>query len=304
MKVSVITPFYNGNAYMERYQRMMEANLRAMPEGHSLEVILVNDSPETAVSLSGIFRGQSQVRVLTHEKNMGIHAARLTGLAAADGDYVIFLDQDDLLADDAIAQLLTEAERIAKADGSRRCCRVIVSNAYLEQGDGSKQLWYRNEAHKKLIGNLHTYVTVGTQIISPGQCLLNRELIPQAWREHVCRKNGADDYYLWLLLLQSGVSFSLYDFPLYTHCHTPENVSADTTVTDTSSMEFLSYLREDPDFPKETADRLEEMLTYKAEFRTSGLAGRIGLSLSHFRIFAANVSFKIKTGTYYGFNRS
>lgn len=46
MKISVITPFYEGEKYMEKYVACMEANRKSLEAaGHSLEVVLVNDSP-------------------------------------------------------------------------------------------------------------------------------------------------------------------------------------------------------------------------------------------------------------------
>ena len=58
MTISMITPFYKGNNYMENYWRMVRANAENLQtynaeQGaeHLLEVILVNDSPEVAPEL-------------------------------------------------------------------------------------------------------------------------------------------------------------------------------------------------------------------------------------------------------------
>ena len=84
MKVSIITPFYHGRDYMKGYQQMLEAVERytaAHPAADgtrdTVEVIIVNDSPEVPVPLSGINLGKPYWRVITNVKNVGIHASRI-----------------------------------------------------------------------------------------------------------------------------------------------------------------------------------------------------------------------------------
>ncbi len=302
MKVSVITPFYNGNKYIHDYENMMAANERSLMPQDVLEVILVNDSPEVAVELSGIYASRPNWRVIANQKNVGIHASRIHGLSEASGDYVIFLDQDDFLAEDAVAIMLEEARRIAKEASQRLCYKVLVANALLQQRDGSKVPWYRSDYHKNQIGRLRTYLTVGTQIISPGQCMMAKEIIPREWITHVVTKNGADDYYLWLLLLEKGIDFEYVDDTLYEHSMTEENLSLDTTVTDTSTAQFIGYLYESG-FPERQLKLLDRQTKYKHDFRKGTLTKKLLLSLRYFDIFIANVIFKLRSRTAYGFNR-
>lgn len=261
--------------------------------GHELEAILVNDSPwkrlEAAESDHQFFR------VITNENNRGIHYSRVAGLAEATGDYIMFLDQDDTLADDALIKLL---KAITKDDAD-----VEVANATLEQADGSKLLWYRNAYHKSLVGDLKTYLRIGIQIISPGQCLIKKTSIPDFWKTHIMSKNGADDYFLWLLMLAQGSKFSCFDEPLYTHKYTAANISADTTVTDESVYDFIDLLNDCDYFKQTDIFTLHEMITYKNQFRASNTIGKITCSLANLGLFVDNIIFKKKTGTGYGFNR-
>ena len=302
MKVSVITPFYYGNDYIHDYETMMAANERSLIPGDVLEVVLVNDSPGVAVGLSGIYSSRPNWRIIANQRNVGIHASRIHGLTESSGDYVIFLDQDDILADDAIACLLEEARRLAKDDSQRMCYQVIVANAGLEQQDGDIVPWYRTDFHKKQIGSLRTYLTVGTQIMSPGQCMMAREIIPREWMTHVVTENGADDYFLWLMLLEKGIAFHYYDDILYEHRMTQRNLSADTGQTDLSTEQFINYL-EEMDFSRRALRILKRQTAYKHDFREGGLGQKIGQSLGHPLLFAINLWFKLRTRTPYGFNR-
>ena len=294
MKITVITPFYEGDKYMNNLVDSLVANQKALEKvGHKLEVILVNDSPWktlTAPAVEGQF-----IRVITNPENKGIHYSRVAGLAEAQGEYIMFLDQDDVIEADALVKLLKSAHT-SKSD-------VEVANASLEQADGSKLLWYRNGAHKALIGDLNTYLRIGIQIISPGQCLIKKSAVPEFWSSHIMTKNGADDYFLWLLMLAKGTKFHYYDEPLYVHKYTAVNLSADTNITDESVYDFLDYLSDCEYFKQEDIFTLHEMISYKNQFRASGTFGKITCSLANLGLFIDNIKFKKKTGTGYGFNR-
>ena len=125
------------------------------------------------------------VVVVVNEKNSGIHFSRVKGLEVASGDYVIFLEQDDLLTGDA---LLCYADALEK-----QASDVLVANAFLEQSDGHSELWYRTPYHKSLVSDLETYLKVGIQIISPGHTIIKKSVIPSFWKEHIMSINGAAD---------------------------------------------------------------------------------------------------------------
>ena len=294
MKITVITPFYEGERYMKNLVETLIANQNNLQQkGHELEAILVNDSPWKRVEAPDA-QGQF-IKVITNESNRGIHYSRVAGLAEATGDYIMFLDQDDTLKNDALVKLL---KAIVTDDVD-----VEVANANLEQSDGSMLLWYRNNYHKSLVGNLKTYLRIGIQIISPGQCLIKKSSIPDFWKTHIMTKNGADDYFLWLLMLAQGMEFKCLDEPLYTHKYTAANISADTTVTDASVYDFIDLLNDCDYFKQEDIFTLHEMITYKNQFRASNNIGKITCSLANLGLFIDNIIFKKKTGTGYGFNR-
>ena len=294
MKISVITPFYQGDKYMDAYVDDMLANEQSLKKvGHELEVILVNDSPWVKLEAP---EGEGHfLKVITNPENKGIHYSRVAGLKQATGDYIMFLDQDDTISSDALVKLL---KAISKSGAD-----VEVSNATLEQADGSKLLWYRNSYHKGLVGDLNTYLRIGIQIISPGQCLIKKSSIPEFWLSHIMGKNGADDYFLWLLFLAKSSKFHYYDEALYTHKYTAANLSADTTVTDQSVYDFIELLNDCDYFKQEDIFTLHEMISYKNQFRASGTFGKITCSLANLGLFIENLKFKKKTGTGYGFNR-
>lgn len=285
MKVTVITPFYKGNEYIRGYERMMEANEQALEEGDELEVIIVNDSPGVAVGLSGVYASRDNWRLVTHEKNRGIHAARLSGLEVAGGDYILFLDQDDVIEDDAIAKMLKVASESDKK-------RVIVANAWMGYENGRK-LRYKTSYQKRHIADFSLYVMVGTQIISPGHCLIPKSLIPVYWKKDVLTINGADDMMLWLLMLAKGVEFTLLDEPLYEHRYTAKNLSGSTVDMDDSYYEMIYRLRYCHYFPKSKLRTLKRMVDYKADFRAGTLFDKLITSIVHPVLAVVNLRYQI-----------
>jgi glycosyltransferase involved in cell wall biosynthesis len=95
--VSVIIPCRNGANYLA------EAVASIQRQNISAEIIIVDDgstdgTAELAASLD------CEVISIPHS---GLSAARNAGLRAACGEYILFLDHDDVMTDGSMAQLLT-----------------------------------------------------------------------------------------------------------------------------------------------------------------------------------------------------
>ncbi|MFF4017543.1 glycosyltransferase family 2 protein [Streptomyces sp. NPDC001843] len=109
-KLSVIVPFYNVQQYALDTLRSLRLNARS-----DFEFVLVDDhsKDETPAILERAAEELSdvaQVRYIRHEKNGGLATARNTGLDAAQGEYLTFLDGDDWLAPGYYAQLVAAIE--------------------------------------------------------------------------------------------------------------------------------------------------------------------------------------------------
>ena len=111
MSISVIIPCYRAAATL---RRAVDSALTGAPA--DLEVLLVDDgSPDDTGALSDeLAAADPRVRAL-HRANGGAGAARNTGLDAAHGDWVLFLDADDALLPGlwaALDALTTDADMI------------------------------------------------------------------------------------------------------------------------------------------------------------------------------------------------
>lgn len=107
MKVTVIIPCYN----VEKYITATLASV-ATQMHQNLEVICVNDgSTDLTVEKIEAFMASSDMSLtLIHQENQGAPAARNAGLKKASGEYIQFLDGDDLLKPDKITHQLALAD--------------------------------------------------------------------------------------------------------------------------------------------------------------------------------------------------
>ncbi len=95
-KVSIVIPTYKVEKYIERCARsLFEQTL------DSIEYVFVDDcSPDNSIAvmqkvLEEYPQRKDQVKVIRHEVNQGVGAARNHGVAACTGDYIIHCDPDD-----------------------------------------------------------------------------------------------------------------------------------------------------------------------------------------------------------------
>lgn len=106
IKVSVIIPVYN----VEKYLRQCMDSIVGQTL-QEIEIICVNDSStDSSLSILEEYAAQDErVRVIT-QKNAGAGAARNTGMAAASGKYLSFLDSDDFFERDMLEKAYALAE--------------------------------------------------------------------------------------------------------------------------------------------------------------------------------------------------
>ena len=104
---SIVIPAYNAERYLQETLHSV-----ALQQFDDFEAIVVDDGSTdgTREILSGIADSRLRFRVLRQE-NAGPLMARRIAISYARGEYVVFLDSDDLLRDDALMVLAREIER-------------------------------------------------------------------------------------------------------------------------------------------------------------------------------------------------
>ena len=103
--VSIIIPVYNCEKWLSAcLDSILVQNL---PNGFDIELLLVDDgSTDGSSKISDEYAERNSERVkVFHQKNSGVSVARNTGLANANGDWIMFVDADDVLDEDTFMLL-------------------------------------------------------------------------------------------------------------------------------------------------------------------------------------------------------
>lgn len=106
----MIVPVYNVAPYVEACLQSVMGQT-SMGE---MECLVVDDcgtdgSMAIVERMLGAYTGPIHFRILRHTRNRGLSAARNTGILAASGEYLFFLDSDDTIAPDCIEKLVSVA---------------------------------------------------------------------------------------------------------------------------------------------------------------------------------------------------
>jgi len=107
VKLSVIVPFYNVQQYAPDTLHSLRANARS-----DFEFVLVDDksTDRTPELLERALDSLPGARLVRHERNGGLATARNTGIDAARGEYLTFLDGDDWYAAGYLPRLVAAIE--------------------------------------------------------------------------------------------------------------------------------------------------------------------------------------------------
>ncbi len=133
--LSVVMPVYNVEGYLtEAVESVLSQSYR------NLELILVDDgSTDTSGALCDAFAAQDRrVRVI-HKENGGLGAARNTGIEAARGVYLAFVDSDDIVLPGAYSTMLASLRRTGSD--------LVTGNVQRKQGTRLFQAWNQSRSH-------------------------------------------------------------------------------------------------------------------------------------------------------------
>ncbi|HPO54328.1 MAG TPA: glycosyltransferase family 2 protein [Clostridia bacterium] len=139
-KISVIVPVYNTQKFLAS---CLDSILAQSIKG--LELIIVNDASKdnSAQIIKEYADKYKNIVVINHEKNKGLYQARISGIKAANGEYLAFVDSDDTVSVDWFRMLVKKADE-ENAD-------MVVGNTINVFEDGNQNYFsiYRSLTHNR-----------------------------------------------------------------------------------------------------------------------------------------------------------
>lgn len=252
-RVSIIVPVYQGKQYIPALIQMAELCQEKTQNQGIIELILSNDDPHEKIEES-LFSDTITIHILNTEINRGIQAARTRGFEAANGDFVVFLDQDDILYPDYIHSQLS-----CIGDADAIVCRCIHEN----------QQFYNADRKFEEVISKDYMMQKGNPIISAGQVLIRRASIPKVWTENIMKTNCADDYLLWLCMMAQGAKFALNQDIIFEHVVNGKNLSLDSRREISSLDEMCKILSQNSVFDEQGMKQIMSMRQFVLSERIS-----------------------------------
>ena len=138
--LSIVVPVYNTEKYLRRcMDSIMNQTLK------DIEIIIVDDGSkeECAVLCDEISKTDSRIKVV-HKENGGLGFARNSGVEAATGEYIGFVDSDDYI-ERAMCEALYNAAKKHNADLAVSGICFVGGNMFSESGADTRKEYFEEE---------------------------------------------------------------------------------------------------------------------------------------------------------------
>ena len=184
--VSIIVPIYNVEKYLEKcvYSILNQ-------DYNNLEVILVNDgSTDKSLEICERLQKKDNRIKIINQKNLGVSAARNNGFYYSKGDYICFIDSDDIIEIDMVStlvKLLQENE-----------CEVANCNIHIIEKDKTERNFYKNGNIKIYNSSeLKKYFLLGKVSHACWDKMYKREVLEKV--NFMLNSTSEDRYFCWKL---------------------------------------------------------------------------------------------------------
>lgn len=222
-QVSIIVPIYNAEAHLERCISSLLAQSYS-----DTEILLINDgSTDDSLKICNAFAtANMHIRVISQD-NQGVSSARNRGIESAKGDFLTFIDADDVIAPDAISKMVSELTT-SGADAIRTRCLINRAGVIEKEPIITPKLYQTTELNTVIealvLGRMRAYM---------GLLMLRADKIPPTLRLDQSLQLMEDTCF-YIDLLKSIDSFKISDSITYTY------IINDSGATHNSSK-FVEY---------------------------------------------------------------
>jgi len=217
-KISVVVPLFNR---MDAFEKCVES-LRAQTLGvDNVELIVVDDcsTDGAAEYLRGLAGTVPNLRVITHSTNSGLSAARNSGIEAASGDVILFLDSD-------MAACPTLLQQHLKAHAQRQdgrlavVCNVTYPDKFIDGSNFSRFMQARELGFRSNSGRAGLdYNNLPYNFFAGGGTSVKREFVRQigGFDSNFTTYGCEDEEFGWRLKRAGGTIAFLNSAVVYHH---------------------------------------------------------------------------------------
>lgn len=194
--VTVVIPLYNEERFIEDCIESVKKQTYK-----NLECLIINDcSSDNSVGIAKKFiEGDSRFRIIDHDKNCGLSQARNTGIDNAKGQYICFLDSDDILFSSSIWQrVYTIIQGDNPKVGGAYCGIITVKEDMKLRSFHIERYLYHRDKTKTFINNL------GIGPFVPSAPLFKTSVIKEVSGFDTNMRHGGEDWRCYTNILRRG----------------------------------------------------------------------------------------------------
>ena len=197
-KVTVVVPCFDDSRYLGSCLESVKRQTYETWECIVVDDASTDDSVRTAWNVA---RTDRRIRVVRHTRNRGLSAARNTGLLLAAGELVTFLDSDDLLTEDSLADRITYLAPHLDAPG----VAGVFGGAILAPDDATPEDYQVGRVWSKPAID---FVTSGDHCpFNVHAAVTKTAVLRAAGGFNELMTYGAEDWDLWYRVLRNGYRF-------------------------------------------------------------------------------------------------
>jgi teichuronic acid biosynthesis glycosyltransferase TuaG len=204
--VSIIIPVYNNEVYLVQ---AVESVLGQTFQ--DFEIIIIDDcsADDTLAVARRLAVEDSRIKVIANTENLGVVQSRNTGFAAAAGDYIAFLDSDDIWSNEKLEKQITLMER----DSLDLC---YTAYAFID-ADGNRHGKTYHVPESASLSRMLRENVIGCSTVVLRKHLTDTVKLREGYAH--------EDYVMWLELLRNGVVAGGINEPLMLYRKTEQGRS-------------------------------------------------------------------------------
>ncbi len=231
--VSFIIPVYNIYEFLEETIHSIK-----LQDYNNIEIIVIDDgsNKEAKENIIRICKKHPNL-LLIHKKNKGQALARKKGVEIATGDYIMFIDADDLLAESAVSNLVNSLENNLNCIASYG----IKTKYYI----GGKVKFVIPSPEEARNGNILPALLKGVPLLSNGNICIKKEYIEKV--EFPKNIQQGEDWITWCRLALLGDIIFIDKLVLKIRSH-ENNISNQIYKEPNLLFKMLPYVFEDKQF--------------------------------------------------------
>lgn len=254
--ISVIIPAFNQGHYLgEAIQSVID---QTFPD---FELVVVDDGSTDNTAQVACSFSDTRVRYI-HQENRGLSAARNTGILRSSGEYLTFLDSDDLFVADKLETLLNAMQRDPGL-GFVAGQAVLIDENALPLGKVFDTPLPENPVHLLLWNPLHVCSVMMRRDWQQKVGLFDESL------------HAYEDWDMWLRLARAGCRMGWVAHPVSLYRFHTRQMTRDKDRMTTATFAVLKKVYSDPDLPQEWLS-LKDRAYSSAYLRAAIQAFRMG----------------------------